>query len=341
MGSPDYCSPTAYGAPALDGLWENDGTARFVDAGPRAGITAVAANGLGVVCADFDRDGWTDVFVANDQDPDLLWRNRGDGTFADASLRTGVAFDRDGRAKAGMGVAAADLDGDGDQDLLVCNLRRETDSLFENRGSHFIDRTVAAGLGHRSRGFTRFGVGLVDLDLDGALDLFEANGRVMRRLPAFREGDDYAEPDLLIPGTTGLAFDPSRAQAPEAAPAAGRAAAFGDVDGDGAVDVLVVNRDAPAHLLINRAAPDAAWIGLDVRDASGAPALHALVELRAGEQAVHAEVRTAWSYLAASSHVLHVALTPGAPAEVQVRWPDGQSASFGPLEGGRVHRLAP
>jgi hypothetical protein len=339
MGSPDYCNPTAYGAPALDVYLANEGAGRFRDASARAGIQAAAANGLGVVCADFDRDGFPDVFVANDQNPDLLWSNRGDGTFADRAAERGVALDRDGRAKAGMGVAVGDVDRDGDEDLLVCNLSGESDSLFENRGAWFADRTLRARLGTASRPYTRFGVGWADFDQDGFLDLFVADGRVMRRRPAFDTGDDYAEPNLAFRGLGDGTFDEvANGGLARALVATSRAAAFGDVDGDGALDVLVVNRDAPAHLLMNRAAPRGNAVTLAVVDPHGAPALGASVDLVIG--GAHArverrEVRSASSYLAASSPWIHVGLgTAEQVDEVHVRWPDGAERRFGPIPAG-------
>jgi hypothetical protein len=343
MGGPDYCSPTAYGAPALDLYLENLGAGTFRDASARAGVQAAAANGLGVVCGDLDRDGWTDVFVANDQHPDLLWRNRGGGTFEDVAATAGVALDRDGRAKAGMGVAVADVDADGDEDLLVCNLAGETDSFFENRGGWFADATVRARLANASRAFTRFGVGWADLDQDGRLDLYEANGRVMRRRPVFVAGDEYAEPNLLLRGLADGAFaEVPHGGAAAPAPATSRAAAFGDVDGDGALDVLVVNRDAPAQLWMNRVQGRGKGLVLRVLDARGAPALGAVLELRRGDRVERREVRSASSYLAASSAWVHVGLgTAGELDEVRVRWPDGAEATFGPLAAGRTHALAP
>jgi len=343
LGTPDYCSPTAYGAPALDLFYLNEGSGVFRDASARSGVQAAAGNGLGVACADFDQDGFTDVFVANDQNANHLWRNRGDATFEDAAYARGVAFDRDGKAKAGMGVGVGDVDEDGDEDLLVCNLQRETDSFFVNEGAYFTDRTHRAGLAQQTRALTRFGAGFADFDQDGRLDLFEANGRVMRRAPAFVAGDDYAEPKLLFRGGPGGVF----AEVPNGGtekplPATSRGAAFGDVDGDGAVDVLVVNRDAPAQLLINRVAGRGAWIGLRVVDGRGADALGAALLVRSGARTFRREVRSASSYLSASSAVVHVGLGAASGVDaVRVRWPDGREKVFGPLAAGAVHTLPP
>jgi hypothetical protein len=203
-GRPDYCSPNSYAAPVSDGLYRNEGEGRFSDVSGPAGILAARANGLGVVAGDFDGDGRIDVFVANDQMENQLWHNRGDATFVDVAGATGCAVDQHGVTKAGMGVAAEDVDDDGDLDLLVVNLRAQSDSFYRNQGKYFEDDTAALGLGSATRPFTRFGVGWVDFDDDGWLDVYEANGRVA--LVAEREpraDDPYAEPDVVLASAPG------------------------------------------------------------------------------------------------------------------------------------------
>lgn len=335
---PDYCSPQAYRAPAPDTLWRNDGTGRFEDVSADAGLRAAFGNGLGVVCGDFDADGYPDVFVANDGVPNQLWQNGGDGTFTDGALLAGVATDEDGRAKAGMGVAAADLDEDGDEELLVVNLATESDSFYRNDGPYFSDRTASLGLAGASRGFTRFGCGLHDFDLDGRLDLFVANGRVSRG-PVDGDVDPYAEPNLLLRGGE-QRFEPIVDPTLALAIATSRAAAFGDVDGDGRVDVLVNNRDAPAHLFRTVRPSEGAWIGLDVR-VEGRTAHGATLEARTGASTVFRTVRGAFSYGAANDPRIHLGLGTAAGLDlVRVRWPDGVLEDFEELAAGRVHRLA-
>ncbi|MHC4992363.1 MAG: FG-GAP repeat domain-containing protein, partial [Planctomycetota bacterium] len=134
FGARDYCLPVNYGAPGKAVLYRNDGDGTFTDVTDEAGLSSAVATGLGVATGDFDGDGWPDLFVANDTMPDHLWLNRGDGTFVEAAIVRGVAFDQEGKAKAGMGVAAGDLDLDDDLDVMVCNLRNEMDSLFLNEG---------------------------------------------------------------------------------------------------------------------------------------------------------------------------------------------------------------
>jgi len=347
----DYCSPRSFDAPAVDAFLRNEGAGAFVDASAASGIRAAFGNGLGLVCADFDGDGFEDVFVANDGTVNQFWHSLGNGAFEDRALRVGCGVDDDGLAKAGMGVAAADLDDDGDEDLLVVNLSKEADSYYRNEVDsgklYFQDRTALAGLAVASKPFTRFGAGLVDLDNDGWLDLFEANGRVASAGPRAPSPDDpYAETNLLFRGVPGGRFE-------EVAPRGGtrrelvetsRGAAFGDVDGDGGVDVLVVNRDAPAHLYRNLNAGTtgtaANWLRLRLRlpaerDAPGRDALGATVRGRLGERTLTRRLRGAYSYASACDPSIHLGLG-SAPelSDVVVRWPDGSEESFGDLPGG-------
>jgi hypothetical protein len=339
----DYCSPNSYAAPAPATLYRNGGAGAFRDVSFEAGLRAVWGNGLGVVCADFDGDGWTDVFVANDGMLNQLWRNRGDGTFADVAVSSGCAVDQDGRKKAGMGVDAADVDFDGDEDLLVVNLSGESDSFYRNDGAHFSDRTPLVGLAGTSRPFTRFGVGFADFDHDGLLDLFQANGRVTRR-PEHSGPRPFDEPNLLYRGTAAGRFEEvlPRGGTSELLTATGRAAAFGDLDGDGGIDVVVVNRDSPAYLLLNRVPARGHWVGFDVRERSGRAALGAIVATEVGVRAVRSTVRSAYSYCAASDPRVHLGLGSGTRlgADVRVIWADRTEELFrGPFAGDRVHEL--
>ena len=337
----DYCSPKAYRAPAPDTFYRNRGDGTFEDASSEAGLRTAFGNGLGVLCMDFDSDGWTDVFVANDGTVNQLWHNRQDGTFADEALVRGVGVDMDGSAKAGMGVSAADLDDDGDEDLLVVNLVGEADSFYRNEGEFFSDRTAHAGLARASRGFTRFGVAFADFDNDGRLDLFEANGRVSRAVDPPDPDDPYAEANLLFRRSREGRFEEVLPRGGTAVPliATSRAAAFGDVDGDGGLDVLVVNRDASAHLLLNRVPGRAPALSVRLELASGAPALGAQLFARLSEPGAPAPrsimrvSRSAYSYDAASDPTLLIGLgTAGGLQDVEVLWPDGSREAFGTLD---------
>lgn len=340
-GVVDFCSPKNYDAPSTALLYLNRGDGTFVDAAAAAGITSARGNGLGVLVDDVDGDGRPDVFVANDGTPNHLWLNRGGGRFVESALARGVAIDQDGAPKAGMGVHAGDVDDDGDNDLLVMNLDTESDSYFRNDGAFFVDATNMVGLRVASRRFTRFGVALVDFDNDGRLDLYEANGRVGLQGETFA-ADPYAEPNLLFRGLAGGRFEEVVPRGGVAAPLVhtSRAAAFGDVDGDGGVDVVVANREAAPYLLRNVAPSRGHWASFAAKTARGRDALGAVLAITAGGRTWRRDVRTAYSYLAANDPRAHVGLGAATAVEsVQVTWPGGRVERFGPFTADAVHTL--
>ena len=332
LGKPDYCLPGIYDAPTPDLLYRNEGDGSFVDVSGDSGIRGARGNGLGVVCGDFDGDGRTDIFVANDGRMNHLWLNQGGGKFSEEALLRGCALDHSGQVKAGMGVSADDLDGNGFLDLLVVNLRHETDSFFRNQGDYFTDATAAVGLAWGGYPFTRFGVGIHDFDNDGLPDIFEVNGRVEQNNIQRYSGDPFAEPNLLFRGRPGPRFEEVDPMGGTAQPlvATSRAAAFGDVDNDGGVDVLVVNRDAPAYLLYNTVTGRGNWIVFRVLNPHGSDALGAEVSFEVGNEGRRREVRSAYSYLAANDPRVHFGLGLASGVEqVAVRWPDGHRENFG------------
>ena len=310
-GAPDYCSPRNYDAPLSDILYRNNGDGTFTDVSDRAGLHAAFGNGLGVVVTDANQDGRPDVFVANDAMPNQLWINRGQGRFEDEALVRGTAVDEDGSAKSGMGVDAKDVDDDGDEDVLVVNLDGESDSFYRNDGAFFSDATAAAGLRVVSRRFTRFGTGWIDFDNDGWLDLYQANGRVGQQ--AERYGDDvYAEPSLLLRGASSGRFtemSPRGGTSPTLI-ASARAAAFGDIDNDGGVDIVVVNRDHAPFLLHNVAPNRGHWLTLRVLEPNGRDSLGAQVTASIGPRRLTRIVRAAYSYLASNDPRVHSASAP-------------------------------
>ncbi len=337
----DYCSPKTYNAPAPDTLYRNEGDGVFEDVSRQVGLRTAFGNGLGVVVADFDLDGWPDVFVANDGTMNQLWMNQKGAAFEDEAMARGVAVDDDGRAKAGMGVCVCDLDDDGDEELLVVNLEGESDSYYRNDGDHFSDRTPVVKLARPSRGFTRFGVGLHDFDHDGYMDLYQANGRVVHP-PKIVEADPFAEVNLLLRGGPGPRFEAVRPRDGTALPraATSRAAVFGDVDGDGAIDILVVNRDSPSELLINTVPRRGNSIRLRLQEEVGRASLGAILRGRAGERAIMRTLRSAYSYCAASEAVIHLGLGERTTLdEVEIEWPGGDLETFGSLKAGTTHVL--
>jgi hypothetical protein len=341
VGEPTYCGPRTYNAPAMDVLYRNDGNDRFTDVTVETGIDSEFGNGLGVLSADFNGDGWLDVYVANDGSLNQLWINSQGQRFEEVALVRGCAVDQDGLAKAGMGVTTGDTDEDGDLDLLVCNLYEEGDSFFRNDGNFFSDVTATAGLGVTPRLFTRFGLGWVDFDNDGYFDLYEANGRVSYQ-PHLFSSDPYAEPNLLFRGAPGGSFEEvlPRGGTAESLIATSRSAAFGDVDDDGGIDIVVVNRDHSVYLLRNTVADRGHWITFRAVDASGAEVEGTTLTAKVGGRTLRRDVRAGYSYLASNSPRVHFGLGQAKQVdELIVRWLDGTIETLGPFDADQVVTL--
>jgi len=274
-GSPDYCTPDAY-QPLPDRLYVNRRDGTFTDASVSSGIAREFGPALGVSTADFDGDGWIDIYVANDGKENLLWRNKGNGTFENTALLSGVALPISGKAEGSMGVDAGDVDNDGDDDLVMTELTSEGSNLFVNDGRGlFNDTSAPSMLGPATLAFTGFGTGWLDYDNDGRLDLLAVNGTV-RIIEALRQaGDPFPmhQKKLLLRNTGDGRFEDvsARAGAAFAVSDVGRGAAFGDVDNDGDVDVLIGNNNGPVRLLINQAAPGKHWVGLRLVGPGGPP----------------------------------------------------------------------
>ena len=334
-GALDYCSPTNYMAPAKDLLYRNNGDGTFTNMSEAAGIGTRTGTGLGVLCNDYTGDGRIDIYVANDGMADQLWQNNGSWSFTDVAAMRGCALDDEGIAKAGMGVTTDDVDNDGDFDILVCNLFGESDSLYQNEGDYFVDITARTGLRTSTRHATRFGLGLVDFNNDGFLDLYEANGRV-QQIGTMLTEDPFAEPNFILEGKNTKWKRIDGVKNPQTHTS--RAAAFGDIDNDGGIDILVVNRDAPAYLLMNVHPDKMKSATFRVLDLHGRDALGAVVTAKASGKTITHPVQSAWSYMAANDPRVRFGLGDAKEiTEVTVKWIDGTTTNFGSFARGFHH----
>jgi hypothetical protein len=341
-GQRDYCSPSVYNSPARDTLYRNNGDGSFSDVSVAANLAGAFGNGLGVATGDFDLDGRVDVYVANDAVPNQLWMNTGDGRFTDRAITSGCAVNVGGLAEAGMGVAAVDVDNDGDLDLFMSHLRDESNTFYRNRDGFFDDVSAEIGLGGPSLAFTGFGLGFHDFDHDGRLDLYVANGRVRVVAPEHDPDDPYAEPNQLFRGRPDGTFEEVLPRGGTSEPhiATSRGAAFGDLDNDGDIDIVVINKDGAPHLLLNVASSSGGSITFRVLDRRGTDAIGAVVHLSAAGASQWRAVQPGSSYCSSNDPRIHYGLGSATTVEqVTVNWPDGSKESFGPFEVGGLHEL--
>jgi len=332
-----YCHPRLFG-PAAYRLYRNLGEGRFVDVSVDTGIAAHPGKGLGVALGDFDADGWVDIFVANDSYPQQLFRNLEGKGFEDVGVLAGVAYDAEGQTYAGMGVAWEDVDGGGHSGILVNALGRQGYWLYRDAGDDFEAVSNMTGIAALSGLRSGWGMGLADFDNDGWRDLFVAQGHVMDDIAASDPALSDREPFLIARNLFGRFFDVAgRAGEVFERRFAGRGAAFGDLDWDGLIDIVVNVNDGPAVLLKNTTQNAGSYLTVRLEGSRSArDAIGAKVTVRTSADSQQAAlVGSAGSYLSSGPHDLHFGLGQTQAAEVIVRWPDGRVQSVaeptGPL----------
>jgi hypothetical protein len=343
-GRPDYAAPSVSpGVP--DVLYRNMGDGTFTDVTEAAGL-AIPGRGLGVIFDDLDGDGRIDIYVANDGDPNFAWISQADGTFVDRAALMGLAVNGHGRPEAGMGIARGDVDGDGAEDLLLTHFVQETNSLYRRLGpGQFADETLVRGLASPSLDRTGFGASFFDLELDGDLDLFVANGRVFRRrqVAGVRLGDHwnwYAEPNQLFVNSGGGQF---AEVAVGCGPACSdievsRGLVAGDLDRDGDVDLVVTNANGTVRLYRNETPRQGHWLAVRAIDpALRRDAVGARIEVRLDHRVLVRTVTAARSYLSSADLTTHFGLGEAERVDqIRVHWPDGAIEDF---DGGDVDRF--
>jgi hypothetical protein len=333
-----YCHPDNYDGIASV-LYRNNGDGTFTDVSTKAGIADPAGKGLGVAFADYDDDGFVDVYVANDSVQCFLYRNNGNGTFSEVGLTAGVGFNEDGKTFAGMGVDFADYDNDALPDIIVTDLSNERYRLFRQNADHsFRDQTNMSGVGAATLPFSGWSTRFFDYDNDGWKDLFVAQGHVMDTIEKTSPNLSYLQPPLLLRNVAGR-FVRVAAGAAFEQPWAGRGAAFGDLDRDGDTDVVVSNVGQRAIVLRNDGGNAGNWLRVSLagtrsnRDGIGA---RVKVISEAG-LTQHFMVSTAVGYLSASETRLLVGLGPSSAAKVvEVRWPSGAVQQFAGVKAGQT-----
>jgi hypothetical protein len=320
-----YCTPEAYRG-STSWLFRNRGDGTFEDVTAKSGIFDTTSKALGVAMVDYDGDGWPDIFVANDTQPNKLYRNLRNGSFEDVAVRAGVAFSEDGKARAGMGVDSADYSNSGSQGIVVTNFDREMTAFYQRRGAAYADVSVAAGIGQPSRNSLGFGCAFCDVNLDGWLDLVAVNGHIDETARALRNVGYAQAPHLFLNDGHGAFRDVAKeAGADFAAPKVARGLAFGDFDRDGDVDLLITTNRGPALLYRNDLTNKNRSIRLRlVGTKSNRDAIGALVRLSTPDGTQSRTVKTGSSYLSQSELTLTFGIGQREKADrVVIEWPSG------------------
>ena len=323
-----YCHPLKYD-PLPNTLYRNDGRGTFTDVTAAAGIGSLRGNGMGVVVADVNEDGWPDVFVANDSVPNFLFRNGRDMTFTETALAAGVAVATDGKPRAGMGIDTGDYDGDSRLDLVITNLDFQMHTLHRGLANGlFANATTESLIGFPTLPFVGFGVAFLDFDNDAQLDLAIVNGHVLDNAPQYRAGSTYQQRKLLFRNTAPRRFtEVGRSMgAAFTVENVSRGLATGDVDNDGDLDLLVTNNGQPAELLRNDGGNRGNALLVRLRGTRGnLEAIGARVRVTTGTRTQMRDIKAGSSYLSQNDLRAHFGLGTATTVErLEVQWPSGE-----------------
>lgn len=323
-----YCTPESYKGTSVR-LWHNKGDGTFEDVTKQAGLFDTTSKSLGVAILDANQDGWPDILVSNDTQPNKLYINKGNGTFVEKGVASGIAYSEDGVARAGMGVAAADYDRSGYPSVAITNFSNQMLALYHNeKNGLFVDEAPQSNVGQDTLLTLGFGCFFFDYDLDGWLDLYVANGHIEDGIERVQPRVKYAEPPHLfhnlgngkfedVAASSGAAFD---------APRVARGAAYGDINNDGALDVLVSTNNGPASLFRNEGTKNHGLRIKLIGTNSNRDGLGAMVHLSAGQDSQSQTLHSGGSYLSSSELILSFGLGSHSQADtIDVYWPSGQT----------------
>lgn len=337
-----YCTPEAYEGTAPH-FYHNNGDGTFSEQTGTAGFTPAPGKTLGAATLDYNKDGWPDLAVANDMNPDLLYENNGDGTFTERGMVSGIAFNGDGKARAGMGIDVGVVDTTGEPTIVVGNFSNEVIGVYRHAAEGlFVDRSAISGIGAPSRLTLTFGLFLFDAELDGDLDLLAANGHLQEEISEVRDGVSFRQPAQLFLNQGHGAFQAYRPMAKGvfAQPMVARGAAHGDYDADGDSDVLITENGGPVHLWRNDSRRGHFLrVRLEGRQ-SNRDGVGARVVAVADGRRVMRRVRAGASYLSASDKVLTFGLGRAAQADsLLVHWPSGHTDRLAGVAAGQTLRI--
>jgi hypothetical protein len=327
--SKSYCTPEPYHGTSPR-LFRNLGDGSFEDVTKKAQLYDDTNKGLGVLVFDYNNDGWPDLMLANDTQPNKLWENNHDGTFQEIGVLAGVAFSEDGVARGAMGIDAGDYDRSGFESVVIGNFSNEMLSLYHNEGSgFFIDDAPVSSVGPASLLSLTFGCFFFDFDLDGFLDIFTANGHVENDISQVQKRVSYAQPPQLFRNLDGRRFKEVTLQMGQefARPRVARGAAYADYDNDGDLDILVTVCGGPARLFRNEGGNRNNWLGIELRGKqSNRDGIGSAVILRAGGISQRSIVRTGGSYCSQSQLRLTFGLGSIDQVDsIEIQWPSGAS----------------